>query len=565
MNKPALDPAGARVDVNAHPSLVALLESSCRRFADKTALTSMGVTVDFRKLDRLTAAFAGYLQGELRLAKGERVAVMLPNVLQSPVAVLGALRAGMTVVNVSPLHTAPQLEFQLSDSGAGTIVVLENFMRTVLQALPRMPVRHVIVTRVGDLFPHPRKELVHFAARRLGRQVPAWDFPGARRFESALEEGAGHPPASAALRGADLAFIQYTGGTTGRPKGAMLTHANMVANVQQTAAWLGDRLAEGEETVVTALPLDHLFALTANLLTFLKLGGNNLLIADARDLPGFVSQLRKHRFTAITGVNTLFRALLDTPGFDAACIANRGRLKLTVAGGMAMQREVAERWQVATGVPIAEGYGLTEAAPIVSANPVDIPRFTGTLGRPLPLTEVAILDDAQQPVAPGIVGEICVRGPQVMSGYWRAPEETARVFTADGWLRTGDLGRMDDGGELTFVERRKDVIVVSGLKAYPAEIEDAVRRHPGVEEVGAVGIPDPRSGEAIALFVVKRDPGLNADELRRHCRAYLAAYMQPRYIEFRNELPMSPVGKVLRRVLRDGAPMNSIARNRRSP
>ncbi|SEB24360.1 long-chain acyl-CoA synthetase [Variovorax sp. YR216] len=513
----------------------------------------MGVTISFGRFEQLTADFAGYLQNVLRLNKGDRVAVMLPNILQSPVAILGALRAGMTVVNVSPLYTASELEFQLADSGAETIVVLENFMHTLLQALPRTPVRNVIVTQVGDLFPHPRKELVNFAVRRLGRKVPAWDLPSARRFEQALEEGALHPPTSAAPQGPDLAFIQYTGGTTGRPKGAMLTHANMVANVLQTVAWIGSRLTEGDETVVTALPLDHLFALTANLLTFLKLGGNNLLIIDPRDMASLISQLRRHRFTAITGVNTLFRAMLDAPGFDAVCSANRGRLKLAVAGGMAMQRDVAERWQAATGVPIVEGYGLTEAAPIVSANPVDTPGFSGTLGWPLPLTEVAILDDAQRAVAPGIVGEICVRGPQVMSGYWHAPEESTGVFTADGWLRTGDLGRMDEHGELSFVDRRKDIIVVSGLKAYPAEIEEVVRRHPGVTEVGAVGVPDPKSGEAVALFVVKRDPNLDAEALRRHCCEYLAAYMRPRYIEFRDALPMSPVGKVLRRVLRDEA------------
>ncbi|MEJ8810823.1 AMP-binding protein [Variovorax ureilyticus] len=544
-------PPPANVDVNAYRSLAALLEDSCRRFADKPAFASMGVTISFHQFEQLTAAFAGYLQNVLRLNKGDRVAVMLPNILQTPVAILGALRAGMTVVNVSPLYTAPELEFQLADAGADTIVVLENFMHTLLQALPGTPVRNVIVTQVGDLFPHPRRELVNFAVRRLGRKVPAWNLPSARRFERAIEEGALYLPADAALTGRDLAFIQYTGGTTGRPKGAMLTHANMVANVQQTAAWIGSRLEEGEETVVTALPLDHLFALTANLLVFLKLGGKNLLIPDPRDLASFVAQLRKNRFTAITGVNTLFRALLDAPGFDAACAANRGNLKLAVAGGMAMQREVAERWQAATGVPIVEGYGLTEAAPIVSANPADSAGFSGTLGWPLPRTEVAILDDAQRPVAPGILGEICVRGPQVMPGYWRAPEETAGAFTADGWLRTGDMGRMDEHGELSFVDRRKDIIVISGLKAYPAEIEEVVRRHPGVKEVGAVGVPDPRSGEAVALFVVKRDPGLEADALRRHCRAYLAPYMQPRHIEFREQLPMSPVGKVLRRMLRD--------------
>ncbi|SCK28270.1 long-chain acyl-CoA synthetase [Variovorax sp. HW608] len=553
MNKPAFASPSARVDVSAYPSLAGLLEASCRRFGDKTAFTSMGVTISFRHFEQLTAAFAGYLQQVLRLDKGDRVAVMLPNTLQSPVAILGALRAGMTVVNISPLYTASELAFQLADSGASTIVVLESFMHTLLKTLPQTPIRNVIVTQVGDLFPHPRKELVNFAARRLGRKVPAWDLPSAKRFEEALEQGALHPPADAALRGQDLAFLQYTGGTTGRPKGAMLTHANMVANVEQTTGWIGSRLKEGEETVVTILPLSHAFALTANLLLFLRLGGNNLLIADPRDLAGLVAQLRKHRFTAITGVNTLFRALLDAPGFDAVCAANRGRLKLAVAGGMAMQPEVAERWQAATGVPIVEGYGLTEAAPIVSANPADASGFSGTLGQPLPLTEVAVLDDAGRAVAAGTVGEICVRGPQVMPGYWRAPEESARVFTADGWLRTGDLGRMDERGELRFVDRSKDIVVVSGLKAYPAEIEEVVRRHPGVKEVGAIGVPDPKTGEAVALFVVKCDPGLDADALREHCRTYLATYMQPRYIEFRGELPMSPVGKVLRRALRNEA------------
>jgi long-chain acyl-CoA synthetase len=546
-------PAGvpADVDVHAYASLAALLEDSCRRFGERRAFTSMGVAISFQELDRLTAAFAAYLQKVLRLSKGDRVAVMLPNTLQSPVAILGALRAGMTVVNLSPLHTAAELEFQLADSGATTIVVLENFMRTLLQALPRTPVSKVIVTQVGDLFPHPRKELVNFAIRRLRRMVPAWELPSARRFEQVLEEGARHQLADPALQGEDLAFLQYTGGTTGRPKGAMLTHANMVANVQQTAAWIGIRLKAGEETVVTALPLYHVFALTANLLVFLKLGGNNLLIANPRDLSSLVGELRRTRHTAITGVNTLFRALLDAPGFDAACAANRGMLKLAVAGGMAVQREVAERWQVATGVPIVEGYGLTEASPIVCANRMDATGFSGTLGLPLPSTEVAILDEAGQEMAPGRIGEICVRGPQVMPGYWNAPEETARVFTADGWLHTGDVGRMDEHGEVTFVDRSKDIVVVSGLKAYPTEIEDAVRRHPGVRDAGAVGVPDPKTGEAVALFVVKRDPDLCTDEIREHCRAHLSAYMQPRRIEFRSELPMSPIGKVLRRALRD--------------
>ena len=487
------------------------------------------------------------------LWKGDRVAVMLPNCLQSPVVILGALRAGMVVVNVNPMYTPAELACQLTDSGATAIVVLENFAHSLEQALPGTPVRHVIVTQLGDLFPHGRKELVNFAARHLRRHVPSWRLPQARRLHEALEEGARHVMLDMAVRADDIAFIQYTGGTTGRPKGAMLTHGNLVANVLQTRAWIGPLLKEGEETVVTALPLFHVFALTANLLLFLELGGNDVLIVDPRDMRGLAAELRKTRFTAITGVDTLFRAMLDAPGFDHVWRASRGRLKLAVAGGMAVRREVAERWQAATGVALVEGYGLTEASPIVCANPMDAADFSGKLGQPLPSTDVALLDEAGQPVPLGAIGEICVRGPQVMRGYWHADEETACAFTADGWLRTGDLGRMDQRGFIEFIDRVKDVVVVSGFKAYPTEIEEVVRRLPGVKDAGVVGLPDPKSGESVALFVVRQDPGLTAEALREACRTKLAVYKQPRHIEFRDDLPRTPLGKVLRRQLREEA------------
>jgi long-chain acyl-CoA synthetase len=541
------------VDTRACPTLRHLLERSCARFRERPAIANMGVELSYGELDCLSRDFGAFLRSELGLEPGDRLAIMLPNVLQYPVTLFGALRAGLTVVNVNPLYTASELEHQLADSGARAIVVLENFAHTVEQALARGRVEHVIVTRVGDLFPPARRWLVNFAVKYLKRMVPRWHIPVAVDFREALKRGALQPPGDARVGPDDIAFLQYTGGTTGRPKGAMLTHGNMVANVEQTAAWISPVLKEGEETVVTALPLYHIFALTANLLVFLKLGGTNVLITNPRDIPRFVAELRKTRFTVITGVNTLFNALLDAPGFDAVCAASRGVLKVAVAGGMAVQRTVAERWRRATGIPLVEGYGLTEASPIVCANPLDALEFSGKLGLPVPNTEVAILDEHGDEVAAGDAGEICVRGPQVMRGYWNAPEETANVFTAAGWLRTGDIGRMDGRGFVEFIERRKDVIVVSGFKAYPTEIEDVAMLHPGVKDAGAVGVPDARSGEAVALFVVKKDPGLTAEALLAHCARHLTGYKLPRRIEFRSALPKTPVGKILRRGLKEEA------------
>ncbi len=529
-------------------TLKALFESSFARFGDRPAFNSLGVTLSYAEIDRLSSAFGAFLRVEAALPPGARLAIMLPNLLQYPVALIGALRAGLTVVNVNPLYTAAELQFQLADSGAAAVVVLENFAHTLEHALAGTAVRRVITTQVGDLFPAPRRWAANFAVKRLKHAVPKWHIARAVAWDEALPRALALP--EALVQSSDIAFLQYTGGTTGRPKGAVLTHANMTANVSQTAAWAGGMLAHGQETVITALPLYHIFALTANLLLFMGLGGCNVLIADPRELKSFVRELQRTRFSAITGVNTLYGTLLDAPGFDEACRANRGALKLAVAGGMAVQRTVAERWQAATGVPLVEGYGLTEASPNVCVNPADAREFSGKLGPPLPGTEVTIRDERGAEMARGEVGEICVRGPQVMREYWNAPEETAQAFFPARWLRTGDLGRLDGRGYVEFVDRRKDVIVVSGFKAYPSEIEQAALSHPGVKDAGAIGMPHPRSGEAVALYVVRRDPGLSAEALAEHCAQRLAAYKRPARIEFRDALPKSPLGKVLYRELR---------------
>ena len=541
----------AEIDWRATPSLKHLLERSCQRFADRPAFSSLGVTLNYRELDRQSRDFAAFLQHVLGLAKGDRVAVMLPNSLQHPVTVLGTLRAGMIVVNVNPLYTASELRHQLMDSGAAAIVVLENFAHTVEEARDGTPLRHVIVTQIGDLFPASRRWAVNFVVRRVRRAVPPYQLADAWPLRTALERGARRPPTDVPVGPHDDAFIQYTGGTTGRPKGAALTHGNLVANVEQVIAWVGGLLEEGEETVITALPLYHVFALTANLLVFLRLGGHNVLVPDPRDMKRFVGLLKRTPFTAITGVNTLFNALMKAPGFDEVAAARCGRVKIAVAGGMALQQAVADRWQRAMGRPLVEGYGLSETSPIVCANRVDTRTFSGKLGLPVPSTEVAILDDGGEPLPLGSTGEIGVRGPQVMRGYWNKPKETADVITADGWLRTGDIGRMAPDGYVEFVDRKKDVIVVSGMKAFPQEIDEAVRLHPGVEDAAAVGVPDAHSGEAVMLFVVRRDPALTEAAVRLHCEQHLAPYKRPRVIAFRTDLPRTAIGKVLRRQLKD--------------
>ncbi len=540
----------AEIDLNEFTSVKDILEKSCQRFADSPAYSNMGVTLRYRDIDRLSRDFAAFLQG-LGLGKRDRVAIMMPNVLQYPVALFGVLRAGMVVVNVNPLYTPRELEHQLNDSGAAVIVIVENFAHTLQQVLDKTMVKTVVMTQLGDLFPFPKRTLVNFVVKHLKKRVPAWKIPAAVPFRRALRAGAGQTLADVPLNRNDLAFLQYTGGTTGVSKGAMLTHGNLVANLQQASAWLSSVSTPGKEIIVTALPLYHIFSLTVNGLTFMKAGGHNVLITNPRDMPGFVKELGKIRFTAITGVNTLFNGLLGTPGFDRL---DFGALKLSMAGGMAVQRAVAENWRQVTGTPLIEGYGLTETSPLVTGNPLAVKEYNGSIGLPLPSTELSIRDDEDRELGIGQdqAGEICIRGPQVMRGYWNRPEETAKIMTRDGFLRTGDVGYVDERGYVRIVDRKKDMILVSGFNVYPNEIEDVVALHPGVLEVAAVGVPDERSGEVVKIVVVRKDPALSAEALIDHCRQHLTGYKVPRRIEFRTELPKSNVGKILRRLLRDG-------------
>ena len=536
----------AEIDISPYPSLLDVLDDSCRRFADRPAYTSMGVTLTYAQLDRLSRDFAAWLQSR-GLRQGDRVALMLPNLLQYPVCLFGALRAGCAVVSCNPLYTAHELAHQLGDSGAQAIVIAENFAHTLQQALPRTALRHIVVTSVGELLGPLKGRVVDFAVRHVKRKVPGWSLPGATRLRSALTAGHGLPLQVPRLTRADPAFLQYTGGTTGVAKAAVLTHGNMLANLCQAHAWVRGLVREGEECVVTALPLYHVFALTANCLTFLKLGARNLLIADPRDLKAFIRALRKTPFSAITGVNTLFNGLLNHPEFASLDFS---RLRLTLGGGMAVQRAVAQRWREVTGVALAQAYGLTETAPAVTINPLDVETFTGSIGLPVPSTDLSVRDDDGRELPLGETGELCVRGPQVMPGYWNRPDETALVFHSDGFLRTGDMGYVDERGYVYLVDRKKDLILVSGFNVYPNEIEDVAALHPGVREVAAIGVPDERSGEAVKLFVIRRDPSLDAATLIAHCRRHLTGYKVPRHVEFRDDLPRTPVGKILRRELR---------------
>lgn len=540
----------AEAPVHAFRSLKEMFDASVERFADRPACTALGATLTYRQLGERVAALGAALAGHLDLVKGERIAVMLPNSLAYPAAVFGAFVAGLEVVNCNPMYTSDELAFQLKNSGAAAVIVLEQFQGTLAGALPGSAVRHVIVARIGDLAPAWRRVAINWAAAHLAHAAPVQPIADAVPLRELLDAGTGLAPPNVDLAPGDTAFVQYTGGTTGRPKGALLSHGGMVANVEQILAWTGDVLVPGQEVVITALPLYHVFALMANLLVFTRLGGENVLVADPRKLGALVHLLKRTDFTVITGVNTLFDAVLSAPGFDAVVQARRGHIKLAVAGGMPVNRRVADAWSKAFGVPLVEGYGLTEASPIVCANRLDILAFTGKLGLPVPSTEVAITDSDGNEVALGEVGEIRVRGPQVMKGYLDQPEETAKVLSPDGWLRTGDMGRMDASGYVEFVDRSKDIIVVSGFKAFPAEIEDVAKRLAGVREAGAVGVPDERTGQAVALFVVASDATLTEAHVREHCERHLAAYKRPRNIVLRNDLPMSPLGKVLRRELR---------------
>jgi long-chain acyl-CoA synthetase len=537
----------AEIDVDEFPSIVSVLQTSLEKFRDRPAFANLGKVITYAEVDRLSKQFAAYLLGELKLKKGDRVALMMPNCLQYPIATFGILRAGLTVVNTNPMYTARELKHQLVDSGAAVLVVLDNFGDVVQEVLADTAVKQVVTTGLGDMLGFPKGPIVNFVVRHVKKMVPEFDIPGAVRFRDTLTLGLMHPLPDVAIAPEDLAFLQYTGGTTGVAKGAMLTHRNLVANMQQAAAWIGTNVRYGEELIITALPLYHIFALTANGLVFMKFGGLNYMITNPRDMPAFVKELKKVPFTAITGVNTLFNGLLNTPGFDRIDFSH---LHLTLGGGMAVQRAVAERWKKTTGVTLVEAYGLTETSPAACINPMDLAEYNGSIGLPIPSTDACLKDEDGRLVPLGEVGELCIKGPQVMKGYWNRPDETANVIDGDGWLHTGDMAKMDEKGFFYIVDRKKDMILVSGFNVYPNEVEDVIAMLPGVLEVGAVGVADEKSGEAVKVVIVRKDPNLTADEVRAHARENLTGYKQPKYIEFRNELPKTNVGKILRRELR---------------
>jgi long-chain acyl-CoA synthetase len=534
----------AQIDADAYPSLVALLAESCGRFAERPAYHNLGTTLTFSDLDRFSARFAAYLMS-LGLERGDRVALMMPNLLQYPIAVFGTLRAGLTVVNTNPMYTPRELKHQLVDSGARCIVVLENFAHVLASVRAETRIEHVITTSVGDMAPLPRRAAVNFVVRHVKKMVPPYSLEGSIDWRKALALGALRGFQAPDIRPQDEAFLQYTGGTTGIAKGAVLTHRNMVANLLQVAAFWKNLIEPGQEVVITPLPLYHVFCMTCNCLVFMQHGGLNVLITNPRDLPAFVKELRKWRFTFMTGVNTLYNALLAHPGFAHLDFS---RLKLGIAGGMALHPSVAERWRAITGKALLEGYGLTETAPVVACNPYDAPRI-GTVGLPLPSTEVVIREGARE-LAPGEPGELCVRGPQVMRGYWNRPDETAKVLTADGWLRTGDIATLDEEGFVRIVDRKKDMIIVSGFKVFPNEIEAVLTEHPAVSECGAIGVPDAHSGQAVKIFIVlRKGASATAEELIEHCRRNLTGYKVPKHVEFRDSLPKTNIGKILRREL----------------
>jgi long-chain acyl-CoA synthetase len=537
----------ADIDPDAYPSLKEAIEEAFSSFRTLPAFSNMGATLTYAQLDELSRAFAAWLQHKSGLVRGDRVALMMPNILQYPIALFGALRAGMVVVNTNPLYTPRELEHQLKDSGAKAIVIVENFAHVLQQVLARTDLKNVLVTGVGDMLGAPKGWIVNFVLRHVRKQVPAWRIPGSVSFKTVLGSGLGLKMQPLSLGPEDIAFLQYTGGTTGVAKAAVLTHRNMVANLLQSLAWIRPALqAGGGRIVITALPLYHIFALTSNCLAFLPLGARNVLITNPRDFPGFVAELKKYKFNFISGVNTLLNALLHTPGFASVDFS---ALRATFAGGMAVQPVVAARWKEVTGNTVAQGWGLTETSPMVTANPIGLP-FNGSVGLPVSSTDVSIRDEAGAELPVNGVGEICVFGPQVMRGYWNRPDETEKVMFGD-WLRTGDIGRMDEQGFVYIEDRKKDMILVSGFNVYPNEVEGVVAAHPGVLETAAVAQPDENSGEVVALFVVKKDPNLTAEALIAFSRKELTGYKVPKHVYFRSELPKTNVGKILRRALRD--------------
>ena len=535
------------IDPDTYPSLVAIIDEAIARFPDRPAFENMGVRITFAELDRLAKDFTGYLS-RAGLARGDRIALMMPNVLQYPVALVGALRAGLVVVNTNPLYTVRELRHQLADSGARAIVVLENFGHVLEECIEDTDVEHVVVTGLGDMLGFPKSALVNFVVRHVKKLAPRFRIDGAVRWGDALASGRGKATGEVELGGEDVAFLQYTGGTTGVSKGAMLTHRNMIASVLQADGFLRPFAHEGEEVVITALPLYHIFALVVNGLTYLRFGALSVLITNPRDMPGFVKTLKGVRFTAITGVNTLFNGLMNTGGFADLDFSP---MRISVGGGMAVQSAVAQRWKEMTGVALLEGYGLTETSPCACMNPLHFEDYTGSVGVPMASTECRVVDEAGNDLPVDAAGELCIRGPQVMRGYWNRPEETAAVLDDEGWLRTGDIAEMDASGFFRIVDRKKDMILVSGFNVYPNEVEEVLSHHPEVLEVGAIGVPDELSGEAVKIVVVKRSPGLTEESLRAYCEEHLTGYKRPRHVEFASELPKTNVGKILRRELRD--------------
>lgn len=536
------------INADAHQSINEIFESSFKKFRHRPAFRNMGTQITYDQLDTMSMAFAAYLQNDLGLKKGDAVAIMSPNILQYPVCLYGILRAGLIVVNVNPLYTARELAHQLKDSEAKAIVIVENFAGILEEVLDQTQVKHVITTQLGDLHKFPKSLIINAVVKYKKKMVPAWHIPHAVKLSHALKKGQGKKVTTPQIAPSDIAFLQYTGGTTGVSKGAVLTHRNIIANILQAKEWIKSSIKEGEEIIVTPLPLYHIFSLTANCFIFGSIGAENLLITNPRDIPGFVKELTGVPFTTLTGVNTLFNGLLHNEAFQKLDFSH---FRLTLGGAMAVQRPVAEKWMQVTGVPLREAYGLTETSPAACINPLNINEYNGTIGLPICSTEVSIRDDDENPLPIGEAGEICIRGPQVMQGYWKKPEETAKVFTADGWLKTGDVGIMDEKGFIRIVDRKKDMILVSGFNVYPNEIEEVVAHHPKVLEVAAIGVPDEKSGEIVKIFVVKKDPSLTEDELKAHCKENLTGYKVPKAIEFRDSLPKTNVGKILRRELRE--------------
>lgn len=544
-------PPGVPAEINpdAYQSIVELFKLSCQQYPDRPAFYNLGVTLSYAQIDEYSRAFAAYLQQELKLKKGDRIAIMLPNILQYPIAMFGALRAGLIVINVNPLYTADELVYQLNNSGTETIIALENFAATVQKASDRIPtLKNIIITKMGDMLSPLKAWIMNFLLKYVYKKVHHWTIPHAISFKAVFARGKDLPFREVSLNNQDIAFLQYTGGTTGVSKGAVLTHRNIIANLQQADAWFGSLLTEGQEVIITALPLYHIFSLTANCLFFSKIGGLNVLITNPRDIPGMIKEMKKFKFTAITGVNTLFNALIKNANFAKLDFS---KLELALGGGMAVQRVVAEKWQEITKSPLLEAYGLTETSPCVTINPANLHAYNGTIGLPVPSTDICIFNEDGHEVPIGESGELAIKGPQVMKGYWQNPVETQKVFTKDGWLLTGDIACINEQGFLRILERKKDMILVSGFNVYPNEVESVLIEFPGIREVAVIGVPDEYSGEIVKAFIVKDNPNLTAADITKYAHEHLTPYKVPKLIEFCDELPKSNVGKILRRALRN--------------